>query len=205
MELSFKSQSGRSVEQLVVDLKTNLQTTQDDMLLVGEIVRAGVRERTARGVDADNTEFKPYSTKGPYYYNPSTAGGKIASVSEAHAKRTAERIHRTLKAHGLPGELSHSGVSIRFASYAEFKASFGRLNVDLYGVDPPHMLEEITVVPQSDDSVAIRLEGEGAARAQGHNTGAGRLPQRRFWAIALEDAERIVKTLRDRLLGRMRK
>src|SRR5579863_4064579 len=74
--------------------------TTGDLLFVGQVFRARIRERTFRGVDVNGAPFAAYSSKGPYYFYPnaSSAGnvqGRLAPSDRgtraevSHARRTA--------------------------------------------------------------------------------------------------------------------
>lgn len=198
MEMTLKRSSGKSVDRFFVDLRERLTVPRETMLLAGESVRSHIVQDTAHGVDAEGSTFAPYSKKGPYYYNPSTGGGKFRARAPHVA---AARLHGLLKRRGLPGALSRNGTTIRFESYAEFKATFGRLNVDLRGIDAPHMLDQIEVQATANEA-RIFIQGEAGGRAQGHNVGAGRLPRRTFFAISQDAAQSVLATIRDWILKR---
>lgn len=205
MGIEFTRPAGGSVDQLLINLKTSLTTNQEDMLLVGNIVKSGIRERSAKGVDADEQGFAPYSTKGPYYYNPSTGGGKFPAPHVSVQKKSAARVHGLLSKHGITHQLSRTGTTIKFDSYAAFKAAFGRGGiVDLLGIDPPHMLDAMEVRAIGNDVASVTIGGEAAERASAHNEGEGRVPMRHFFAIAAADVERIIGVISQRLLSRIK-
>lgn len=65
---------GIVVRKSFVRLADTALTTKADMMLVGEIVRRRIVERTERGVDATGAAFRPYS-KG-YAKRKNAAGGR---------------------------------------------------------------------------------------------------------------------------------
>jgi hypothetical protein len=209
--IELRTSSGRTPEQVLLDLGDAFKTNSTDMALAGQLVRSDIRERTARGVDVSGAPFKPYSTKGPYYYNPASRGGKFKKAADKQsAKRLAKKIG---------GETSRTGLTIKFESYAAFKAAFGRSTVDLQGVAPPHMLDAIVVkvngadvgssVSESTsdaDSVTVGIyDADAAARASGHQYGNRTLPERKFFGLSSDGKTLILQMLSKRIKLRARK
>jgi hypothetical protein len=211
---------GFAPEAMAAAVKRAIQPTVGDMLTAGQIIRANIRERTAQGLDLSGAAFAPYSTKGPYYYNPGTRGGKFRSSGAAHEKRAARNMVRSL---GGNGTLSRTGRSIKFDSYAAFKAAFGRAAVDLMGIQAPHMLDAIVVRVGSTELAAAAadvgaMDGMGPAdtvtigiydsdavgRARGHNRGTRTLPQREFLGISEADARMALQAIGARIDARLR-
>lgn len=209
------------------DRKKAVPTT-GDLLFAVERHKSRILERTLRGVDADEKPFAPYSEKGPYYYYPTGADGKRGT-----AKQQKSRVNRLLKktqhvadylfeqgSDSAGGVKTKSGRGIRYQSYADFKRSLGRAGVDLTGPKAPHMLQAIlseaggvegrgrepglTQNEEPATSASLRIEGEAAKRAAGHNQGAKHLPQRQFLAIGREDQGEFVGDLLSRARERLR-
>ncbi len=213
--ITLRAASGRDPDEVFVDLERALTPTVSDMALAGELVKTDIRDKTASGVDVDGAPFAPYSTSHPYYYNPATAGGKFAAGSLGATQGAAKRLKKKLGDAGRGGELSSTRRTIRFDSYADFKSSFGRGNVDLFGVFPPHMLDAMVVqvdggvvspgsadqTPASVATVGI-YDADAAARASGHNEGTSTLPKRRFFGISTEAARRVRDVIFARLIAR---
>lgn len=213
------------------------QVTSADKLYVGQAYRTMVVQDTLDGKDRNGQAFAPYSTNGPYYYYPT---GKVnrASLTTKQRKGQVGRFLKKIQPvidfyfendtpHG--GELfpvkTRSGVGIRFESYADFKLSLGRTNVDLTGPTAPHMLQSL-VVREEGEGVLVGFYGEEAARAKGHDhgiarrgahsrrsdkksfKGGGGLPKRQFFTPVEKDldmlrgflAQRIGKRI-DRILN----
>lgn len=94
-------------------------------------------------------------------------------------------------------------AGIKFSSYAAFKASLGRSNVDLMGPFAPHMLQKIVVSSRSMVLIVGIYDDESAAIAKGHNEGAGNLPQRRFFDVSSSDVGMMQQAVLDRIAARI--
>jgi hypothetical protein len=195
---------GRVVENPRALVEAELPT-KADVLYALERQKARILDRTARGVDFEERPFAPYSTKGPYYYTPSTAGkGDHAD----HTRRVRARDRFAAKL-GLK-KPAVRGHAIRFESYAAFKASLGRVGVDLTGVRAPHMLQAIVAKVQEDGrgafSGTLGIYGDEALRASGHQAGnpSRGLPQRRFFDSSRQDIEDFFEDLDSRRAARSR-
>jgi hypothetical protein len=195
---------GRIVENPRAFIDAELPT-KADVLYALERQKTRILDRTARGVDFENRPFAPYSTKGPYYYTPSTAG-KGDHADNTRRIRSRDRFAKKL---GLVKPVT-KGFAIRFDSYAAFKASLGRAGVDLTGVSAPHMLQAIVAKVQEDGRGAfagtLGIYGDEALRASGHNVGNPNrgLPQRRFFDSSRQDIEDFYADLDDRRAARSR-
>jgi hypothetical protein len=187
--------------------------------------------KTSQGIGADGTPFQPYSTKHPYYYNPGTRGGKFWDKTHKEQQGAAKRMEKKLTGAGAKASVSSTGRTVKFASYAAFKAAFGRPGVDLMGVQAPHMLDAIVVsvngrrsnqidaklwndetfsAVQDDESPASAAligiyDEEAAKRASGHQYGNRTLPIRRFFGISEDARAKVRDTLHRRLLMRARR
>lgn len=213
MPIELNTASGRLVDQVLIDLETVFKTTTGDLQLAGELVRTDIRTKTAAGLDVDGSPFAPYSKNGPYYYNPSTAGGKVAGGEDKAARSAAKRLLKKITAKGGSGDLSRTGRTIKFEDYGAAHQAFGRPNVDLQGFQAPHMLDAMVVLVDGREATAndaspaakvvVAIYGEEAARAEGHNTGAGHLPKRRFFGVSKEAVDRVRQLLRERILARI--
>lgn len=228
--LTLKTGSGAPLEEVTVFIENFLRPTQADKQFAGEIVRSGIRDRTASGVDARGVPFAPYNETRPYYFHVASGGGKF-SRSSPYTKRSGgsfsnfgrfgepvrrftrkaeraavSRLIKKLTAAGTTVQTASGGTSIRFPSYGAFKRAFGRQNVDLMGVSAPNMLDSIVVTPE-EDGVRIGIyDNRAATIAKGHTT-ANRpkgMPLRQFFGIGTEDIEKIKQVLAERIRERMR-
>lgn len=214
MPVSFKF-GDQPVEVLLSSLAKDLRVTAGDCLYALNRQKTRILQRTARGVDVHGNPFAPYSTNGPFYWYP----GKSAANRQAAAKRAAKKVG---------GQATRVGV--KFKSYADFKRSLGRSTVDLLGARAPHMLQAIVVkvgglLLGSDrvsgliasggirglsaeapvTTAAIGIYGPEAERAEGHNSGSGRLPKREFFGASEEDARLIAEDIGANLRARLRR
>lgn len=174
-----------------------IELTDTDLLYAGDREVTRIVQRTAQGLDYRGQPFAPYSTKGPYYYYPVGMTG-TKGERRAVAARLAGRL-------GGETKLSKSGLGMRFASYAAFKSSLGRMNPDLTGPRAPHMMQALMAVVRNG-TLWIGIWGAEAARAEGHNEGIpGRLPQRRFLDVSEEDGRMLAQDAADMLALRLEK
>ena len=214
----FGTNGGVTPEQMLDQISAALQPTEADKLWAGNVIKSGILERTARGVDYKGQPFAPYNDSRPFYYYPGSAMGNLlrkrgrgddAKVYEdwSHGRndvrRSVKRLHKKL---GGAGAITKGGTGIRFESYAAFKTSLGRAGVDLRGPHAPHMLQAIVVKIDGGEAVVGIYDDFAAAKASGHNDGLHRhLPQRQFMEASEEDVQLIIRDLEPRLLGRARK
>lgn len=142
-------------------------------------------------------------------------------------KTNTYRVTRTRVSASRLGEkkawAQRTRLGIKFSSYAAFKASLGRAFVDLRGPRAPHMLQgiivrvrdfvlgnETTVSPDPNstkepaNTITLGIYGEEAERAEGHNTGAGRLPKRRFFGASEQDKIDMINDIVNRAIARAR-
>ena len=183
--------TGGDAIRLIAEVEAALQPTDADRLWAGNVIRAGILDRTARGVDYKGDPFTPYSEKGPFYWYP-------ASRSASGAKRMRRRLGE--------GSLTRSGTGLRFESYAAFKRALGRAGVDLRGPSAPHMLQAIVVKVQGGQAFVGIYDDFAAAKASGHNDGIHpTLPRRQFFEASQDDIDTITRDLEDRLIERARK
>lgn len=196
--------------ELLKQIAVAIKPTRALALALAESQRSRMLKRTDAGKDFSERAFSPYSTNGPYYYNPTGASGKSdgkkvnAKQQHAAAKRFLGKITTkaqrerasnpfapmsTRNSSGTP-HLSRTGRTVVFRSYSAFKKWLGRTNVDLRGPRAPHMLQAMQAKgTEAGGQVqgVIGIYGEAAKRASGHNNGARHLPQRRFLAASRAD------------------
>jgi hypothetical protein len=194
---SIKSRSG----DLSASFLDKLEATSDDMQALGKEALSRMKSRTARGVDATGDSFEPYSTKGPYYYDPYP---QHKGTRAQHATAVETWRSRHPKAGGK-GELSRGGHSIRYESYAAFKEAIsGDTTVDLRGAAAPHMLDQMSVWSEEPDEVRAGFQSkttEAAKRALGHIRGivSRHLPVRRFVGLTSDDRQALVDLRREQI------
>lgn len=219
MDASFKTTSGADPARYILNLAGSIRPNSGDLLYAGQRQKTRIVERTLSGVDVDGKPFEPYSTNGPYYYYPNGRVGKTKATrkqNKAAVNRLLKKLSHVLENRseylgyeGVGGLKTRDGQGIRFESYADFKASLGRMGVDLTGPKAPHMLQAIEVRVTGDDEFAIGVYGEPAGRARGHNTGWNprwkRRHQRRFMGASAQDLTDIVKDIWTRIKARMSK
>lgn len=226
----FRTSSGAPAGDYFLGVREALTVQQSDLLYAGGRQNERIHSRTEHHVDIDGAPFAPYSTKHPYYFRPwdsaSLGRGKKGLSLESRRKRVPEasRIQSTRRflrrIGGVLGErsvLRHRGReiaeihsrerdTIRFDSYAAFKAALGRAGVDLVGPHAPHMMQAIEVSATHDELRIGIYDPEKAAIATGHNTGARYLPQRRFFGASKTDLQEmlldIYSGIKTRLKGR---
>jgi len=204
---TFKTKRGKDPVEYILDLKQAAQPTQGDLLFAVDGQRTRILDRTARGVDAYEQAFAPYSTKGPYYYYPN---GRLGSTRSAEGRKrnyeAAKRLHTKLNAgnRGTPLGQVTPGGAIKFESYAQFKQSFGRLTVDLLGPRAPHMLQALVTVVRSATEIILGIYGDEGKRASGHNVGTKTLPKREFVAANEEDRPKMANDIKARILRRLK-
>lgn len=174
---------GQPVEILAKNIEKS-GVRSSDIRYALERQKTRILERTARGVDINEAAFKPYSEKGPFYYYP----GRLSKNRRAAAGRVAKKTGG-----------ARTRVGVKYKSYGDFKRSLGRSFVDLLGPSAPHMLQSI-LVKAGDTEGTIGIYGPEADRAEGHNTGAGHLPQREFFGASVKDEEMIGNDI-ETLLG----
>jgi hypothetical protein len=207
----FKSSSGETPERVVRKAAARWMSNESDLLYAGQRQRARILERTARGVDVNESPFAPYSTDRPYYYYPFGRVGR--GVPTEAQKRAAQRMLKKL----VPGmsraeaaaagvRLTRSGRGIRFeGGYGAFKRWLGRSTVDLRGPKAPHMLQAIMVKTPWRDTLVMGIYGEFAARAEGHNRGTAHLPRRRFFGASDQDLREMINDIRAHMAARGRR
>lgn len=200
------SMGGRPPEEFFVQLENSIKINREDIRAALEMVKTGIRTRTARGVDSEGITFRAYSENGPFYYRPFTAGGKFPAGSKLQEQKSAQRLHSLLKkkSSNYDGQLSSTGRTIRFSSYGAFKRAFGRDVVDLQGVRAPHMLDAMVITVDQDDEGKLGIYGEESRRATGHNYGTKRLPRRHFFGFSEEDKENVRRILKMRISERLK-
>ena len=235
-DITFRTSRGGDPVAHIRALKAAAEVTTEDLLYAGQRQRTRILDRTRAGVDVDGVPFAPYSTKGPYYYNPSAilGGSGIRHLTRQrnieHAfsvkgastgreigslKGRAKRLLKKLGGETLYGSakslshgemrLSKSGQSIRFESYAAFKAWLGRTCVDLTGPRAPHMLQAIQTKVEGLKMLVLGIYGPKADIAQGHNEGARNLPQRHFFGASYADLKQMACDIGDRVAARMKR
>jgi hypothetical protein len=214
MPVTVKTLSGIDPRKIIPNIKKATQPTVGDALYMGQHQRTRMLDRTARGVDADGSQFAPYSENGPYYYNPN---GRVSGVTDKQQKSAVSRLARKVG----NATKSSTGNSLKFESYAAFKRWMGRSVVDLRGAKAPHMLQAIVVkvagvissglnavgLTQHNEparEMRVGIYGPMAERARGHNEGAGKLPRRRWFRIGRGDVGAMKKDLLDRIGARLK-
>lgn len=208
----FKTSSGEAPEQAVRKAAARWMPNESDLLYAGHRQRARILERTARGVDVNESPFAPYSTKRPYYYYPFGRVGTRRVPTDTQ-KRAAQRMLKKLtpamsraEAAAAGVRLTRSGRGIRFeGGYGAFKHWLGRSTVDLRGPKAPHMLQAIVVKTPWRDTLLIGIYGEFAQRAEGHNRGTAHLPRRRFFGASDQDLREMVNDIRAHMAARRRR
>lgn len=205
-----------------------VKPTIGDAVLIGEEQRARILDRTANGQDLHGNTFHPYSTNGPYYLYPSVHLGKSPDAIKTRKNAVRHLLNITMEVHdnllgtkhemaSVGGVKTQRGLSIRFESYADYKASIGRFGVDLYGLRAPHMLQAIQIKvgggtgTKGDTrsaiatTMAIGVYDKPAARATGHNEGTRFLPKREFIGASPQDISKMSTTLLRRARQRLDK
>jgi len=206
MAVTVKGDAGA----VITRWKAGVRITQADATYALQRQRTRILERTARGVDVDGSPFKPYSTKGPYYYYPNGRVG-TSKFSDRQNRAAASRLKRKLQRGSVVSDggvkLTKSGKGLRFDSYAAFKRWLGRSVVDLFGPRAPHMLQalviRVTGSPVTEGRIGIY--GAEASRASGHQYGTKRLPQRRFLGASADDRKLVISDVLGRIKARLTK
>jgi hypothetical protein len=214
----FTSSSGRQPDEIILEIRRALVPEQADLLYAGQRQNERIHEKTEHHVDVDGNEFEPYDTVRPYYFRPWDApslgrgkknvslAARRARVPELSRNQSAARFLRKLggTTSGGTGSIRHGGAevgrihaherdTIRFASYAAFKASLGRSGVDLTGPHAPHMMQAIQV-SATDSEIRLSIEDPAkAAIATGHNTGeTSGHKKRRFFGASDADVSQML-------------
>lgn len=200
------------IQQFFAAILKKIKPTQGDILWATARQARRIQERTVSGMDIHQNAFAPYSTSRSYYHTPRT-GGSIRSRREA-----ALHHARFYGAHRSKGS-----TSVRYESYASFKASRGVVQPDLGGMEgrllsnmeisvdgstysleaAEHVALNESVAPGSMGGIGIY--GEEAARiGLAHNTGvpSRNLPQRHWMGISDADLELISDDIKQRVLER---
>jgi hypothetical protein len=215
MPWSIRTSKGGDYGSQLVRIRKAVQVTKADLLYAVQRQRTRVLDRTQSGLDANGRAFKAYSQNGPYYFYPSAHLG----TSKAAIKTRKRAVSRILKLTGgyadyafekglssVGGAKTRDGLGIRFESYADAKASFGRAGVDLFGLtNHPHMLQALEVQVPSDTEARLGVYGEAAGRARGHNEGTKSLPKREWLKAAGSDLLAMSKDIYERVSARLRK
>ena len=216
--VTFTGPGGSNPVDHILHIAGALQPTAGDGLAAGQFLRSRILERTAQGQDVDHVSFTPYAENHPYYYYPSGTG------SGRQRGAAVGRLARKLKGAGKTGARTRLGL--KFASYGDFKRSFGRGVVDLFGVagNAPHMLMSVQVLAGGaqlggmDEAVTgptdqlqpitdIRVgffDERSAKIAEGHNEGAGHLPRRHFFDANQQDIADMESIIASRIMERVR-
>lgn len=229
MTFEFRTTSGKQPRELLLGLDEAIAVTVGDCLTVGNYLKEQILDRTWRGQDVRGAPFAPYSTKGPYYYYPSPGGNKKqrkAAVNRLLKKTTevANVREEYLGGTSEGGRKTRTGLGIRFESYADFKQSLGRTNVDLTGPRAPLMLQALAVRAGTDivtgginpvgpmdsrdpaNSVAVGIYApDKVARARGHQEGSRYLPKREWLGATGENAAYALKLVAARITARAKR
>jgi len=184
-----------------------------DMIHLGGVAVAAIKDRVARGINLAGQPAKPYSPFGPIYVPISGVGTFVPKGKEAAVKRTksalagrevftAKDVAKLRKAGLLPKRgkgakggfprISRTGKSMVFADYAQRKKALGKSgkrDLELSG----RMLGALSVVRARASSVEIGFtraaENDKAAWNQAREEWFGLAPQDQ--ATVLEAAEAI--------------
>jgi phage gpG-like protein len=180
--MNFSGLGGLPPGEYVVRLKAKHRPTQADNLALAEFGKTKILKLTEQGLDFAGNSFAPYSTKGPIYVYPNSAGSRKATASQRHGSST-----RFAKAIGRSDTKNKSRIGLKFASYADYKASLGGGGkVNLSGPNN-HMLRQLQTKSTAQNFTIGIYDEATAVIATAHNNGAQtgrghkvRLPQRRF-------------------------
>jgi hypothetical protein len=196
------SYGGQPVELLARRIAHDGLLTVEDLLYALNRQKTRILERTARGVDVNESPFAPYSTHGPYYFYPVRFSKTyhIGAFTKQNRTRGAAASRFAKKVGG-----SRTRLGVKYASYAAFKSALGRSAVDLMGPSAPHMLQAIVVKATSPEAGVVGIYGSEADRAEGHNVGAGRLPKREFFGWGPKDEEAMIADLEKMQTARLGK
>lgn len=196
-----------SLDDLAAKILKASTVTVGDALYAGQHIEAGIREATNQGVDFQGNPFIPYNETDPYYYYPFAS----QNHSHEHMQRELGKLHKC-----LGGQRTKRGI--KFVSYGAFKRAIGALGVNLYGPAAPHMLEAPVIkvngaefrvgadydaldVPAS--TLILGIYDEKGKLAAIHNEGLGRQPERRFWELSQEAADRVIVDIETRITLRL--
>lgn len=192
MRITIAIGGNELVRQLMEQGEIRIEET--DLLYAAERQKTRILERTMAGKDYMERPFAPYSETGPYYYYPQTSGYRFERV--AVTKGFNFRVGG--------GNVTRSGLGIRYDSYGAFKRALGRTVVDLMGPRAPHMLQALVAQVQQGPKIVIGIWGPEAARADAHNEGIpGRLPQRRFLDVSPTDLVLVGNDIADAMATRL--
>lgn len=218
--MPMTSSDGRSPVEYLRTLKTALEVTEGDMIFALGRQTERIQQRTVDGVDYNGQAFAPYSTNGPYHHDPSRESRFSGYTSLVQRRGVA--LHH---ARFYGGTRKRGGVTVKYESYAAFKAARGVGNVDLGGMEgsllpalrisvngAEHDLDEalgigLDTFPDPVIQGAVGIYDDPMAQiAQGHNDGIpGRLPQRTFIGISDDDLNLVSADLSTRMQERLEK
>ena len=215
--MPFTGPGGSNPVDYVRRISVAAQPTEGDIKYALGRHAQRVQERTANGIDYQGSAFAPYSTRGPYYHDPSRES-RFAGYTTLKMRRNVAQHH----ARFYGGVHKRGTTTVKYESYAAFKAARGVGAVDLGGMEGSLLpairirvgdemgVDEAANVglesfPQPASEGSFGIYDEPMARiAEGHNNGIpGRLPQRMFIGVSDEDAARIVSDINLRILERL--
>lgn len=174
-------------------IKKALALTREDKVEAGKLLRSRIIKRTREGKDTNERPFIPYSRNGPYYYYPQGSSRRARGNARGTVVRRVRR--------NTGGDVRRTrGGGLKFDSYADFKRSIRPGPVDLTGPNSPHMLDNIRVDGRDGE---LTLRGDDAAKARGHNEGAGNLPRRKFFAASRTDLLEMQRIMAARIKKRI--
>lgn len=196
----------------IKSIRLKARVTDGDMLHALGLHIRRIQQRTLQGLDYRGRPFAPYSIHGPYYYSPN---------GSSHLEKQQVALHHS-RYYG--GERKRGGTSVKYDSYAAYKAARGVTVPDLGGMEGsllPNIMANVGGLHNADDAAGVNLDSypapctygefgiyvEPAAKIAGyHNRGSGsRLPQRAFLGVSDDDAALIRADIIARIQARVDK
>lgn len=224
---TFTATGGQDPVQFVLRLGRSQKPTVGDVTMVAYRALSIIIQRTQAGRDVNGQPFAPYSTSGPIYIYPNAAGRKDLG----RKKRRSASLRFARRIGAGPGVAATgrgaTRIGLKFASYAAYKDSLGRTNVDLMGAKGKMLQAVKAQVPGGgtieqgkppsavSDRVAtqftIGLWDQALAKiGSAHNTGAMtgrnhrvRLPQRYWFGLSGPELQELGGLLNQLIMSRV--